>query len=57
MFQIKEEAKEEEGIRVIYAVDPSLLRVINDLVKADKQLYKDVIVEQYHVKVEETGQE
>ena len=40
-----EEAKEEEGIRVIYAVDPSLIRVINELVKADKKLYKDVIVE------------
>ena len=45
MFQIKEEVKEEEGIRVIYVVDPSLLRVINDLMKADKSLYKDVIVE------------
>ena len=52
---MKEESKEEEGVRVIYAVDPSLFRVINDLVKADKSLYKDVIVEIHDVKVDETA--
>ena len=52
MFSIKEEAKEEEGVRVIYAVDPSLFRVINDLIKAEKTLYKDVIVEIHDVKVD-----
>ena len=55
MFQVKEESKEEEGVRAIYAVDPSLFRVINDLVKGEKQLFKDVIVEIHDVKVDETA--
>ena len=46
-FAIVEEKQDEEsgGIQMIFAIDPSLFKVMRDITEADKEFYQGVIIE------------
>ena len=44
LFQVVEESKTENSITTLFKIDPSLVRVINEIKNSDK-LYKDISTE------------